>query len=234
MSEPSAHIELASKPQHPEVDTLSDRRRRAVARWHAFAMYEEARVWREDQEAERARQRSTEQQDSQESQDAQGDKTVSPRKSCDSQEYGVSGVDTEQGTIDDDQQELMSSDKTKSVESHDEERMSYDGECRHGSAGSAESDSPAIRDDENPEKKQAVFARAESNRNHLHTPDFTLVYAKKVEMPIINHSASAGSHEDEGAMVPQTPAREAKAEKKNGDVNHLDEKERKERSMMWE
>jgi len=79
MSEPSAHIELASKPQHPEVDTLSDRRRRAVARWHAFAMYEEARVWREDQEAERARQRSTEQQDSQESQDAQGDKTVSPR-----------------------------------------------------------------------------------------------------------------------------------------------------------
>ncbi|KAK0258574.1 hypothetical protein LTS09_006833 [Friedmanniomyces endolithicus] len=163
MSEPSAHIELASKPQHPEVDTLSDRRRRAVARWHAFAMYEEVRMWREDQEAERARQRSTEQQDSQESQDAQGAKTVSPRKSCDSQEYGVSGVDTEQGTIDDDQQELVSSDKTKSVESHDEERMSYDGECRHGSAGSAESDSPAIRDDENPEKKQAVVARAESN-----------------------------------------------------------------------
>lgn len=71
MPEPKAYIELASKPLNPEVETLSDRRLRSVARWHAFAMREEARVWNE--EAEMARQRPMEQR---EPLNAQGEKTV--------------------------------------------------------------------------------------------------------------------------------------------------------------
>ncbi|KAK1074952.1 hypothetical protein LTR74_000796 [Friedmanniomyces endolithicus] len=192
MPEPNAFIELADKPLNPGTETLNDRRLRSVARWHAFAMREEARVSGDLQEHE---------------------------------------TDTKQGTREDGKQEPTSSDKTKTVESQDPERMSCDEDCRHGTA---ERDSSAINDGESPEKKQAVFERAAKHDEPLHTLDFTRVHAQKLEMPIIKHFAAAGSHEDESVTAPHTPAPEAKAEKTSGDKNHLNEEEVKERSMMWE
>ncbi|KAK0862425.1 hypothetical protein LTS02_007183 [Friedmanniomyces endolithicus] len=210
MPEPKAYIELASKPLNPEVETLSDRRLRSVARWHAFAMREEARVWNE--EAEMARQRPMEQR---EPLNAQGEKTVDTELSGDLRKHEP---DTKQGTIEDHKQELASSDKTETIESHDQDRSSGDEEC-HQYHEIAESDSSAINDGESPEKKQAVFERADEHHGHIHTLEFNRVYAQKAEMPVLNHSAAAGwpgSHEDESVTAPHTPAPEANVEKTSG------------------
>jgi len=74
MPGPKAYIELASKPLHPEVEALNDRRLKSVARWHAFAVREEARMWAED--ANTAHQRPLEQQ---EALTVQGEETVNTK-----------------------------------------------------------------------------------------------------------------------------------------------------------
>ncbi|KAK1824893.1 hypothetical protein LTR12_000688 [Friedmanniomyces endolithicus] len=223
MPEPKAFIELDKKPLNPVIETLNDRRLRSVARWHAFAMREEARVWNE--ETEMARQRPIERQ---EAFTVQGEETVNTKLSDDLRE---NEPDTKEGSIEDSKQVLSSSDKTVTIEKHNHDPMNGD-EARP--SGTAKSDSSAIEDDERPEEKQAVIERAEDHHEPVYTLDFNRVYAKKAEMPVLEHSAAAISHEDRSVNAPHTPAPEAKAEKTGGDVNHLDEESMKERSMMWE
>ncbi|KAK0269611.1 hypothetical protein LTR35_014724 [Friedmanniomyces endolithicus] len=182
MPEPKAYIELAGKPLNPELKALNGRRLRSVARWHAFAMREEARVWSEG--AEKARQRPVEQQ---EARAVQGDERTNTKVFGDMREKEQN---TKQAATEDSQQELTSNVDTSNIEKHDHDRVNRDEECHHGTA---ESDSSAINDGESPEKKQAVAERVDEHRGHIHTPEFNRVSAQKAEMPMLNHSAATGS-----------------------------------------
>ncbi|KAK0262800.1 hypothetical protein LTS09_002775 [Friedmanniomyces endolithicus] len=219
MPGPKAYIELASKPLHPEVEALNDRRLRSVARWHAFAVREEARMWAED--ANTAHQRPLEQQ---EALTVQGEETVNTKLSGDLRE---NESETKGGPIEDDKQEFSSSDKTVTIERQDHN-------LTNGDEGTAESDSSAINDGESPEKKQAVTERADDHHGHILTLVFNRVYAQKAEMSMLDHFAPAGPYKDGGVTAPHAPAPDVNVKKTSGGDNQLDGEEMKERSMMWE